>query len=34
MYPVAFDQPKPIAQRTYHYLRGVGIGPGEQGVSS
>jgi len=26
MYPVAFDKPKPIAQRTYHYLRSVGIG--------
>jgi inosose dehydratase len=34
MYPVAFDQPKPIAQRTYHYLRSVGIGAPEQGVSS
>jgi inosose dehydratase len=38
MYPVAFDQPKPIAQRTYHYLRSVGIGTptqlGEQGASS
>ena len=29
MYPVDFDLPKPIAQRTYSYLRGVGIG-GEQ----
>ena len=26
MYPVDFDLPKPIAQRTYDYLRGVGIG--------
>ncbi len=26
MYPVDFDQPKPIAQRTYSYLRSVGIG--------
>jgi inosose dehydratase len=26
MYPAPFDQPKPIAQRTYTYLRGVGIG--------
>ena len=26
MYPVGFDLPKPIAQRTYHYLRGLGIG--------
>ena len=26
MYPVDFDLPKPIAQRTYTYLRGVGIG--------
>jgi inosose dehydratase len=26
MYPVEFDRPKPIAQRTYDYLRGVGIG--------
>jgi inosose dehydratase len=26
MYPTDFDQPKPIAERTYHYLRGVGIG--------
>jgi inosose dehydratase len=26
MYPVDFDVPKPIAQRTFHYLRGVGIG--------
>jgi inosose dehydratase len=34
MYPVAFDQPKPIAQRTYHYLRSVGIGTGERGESS
>jgi inosose dehydratase len=34
MYPVAFDQPKPIAQRTYHYLRSVGIGLPEQGIPS
>jgi inosose dehydratase len=26
MYPVEFDLPKPIAQRTYNYLRSVGIG--------
>ena len=26
MYPTDFDKPKPIAQRTYHYLRSVGIG--------
>jgi len=26
MYPVDFDLPKPIARRTYNYLRGVGIG--------
>lgn len=26
MYPVKFDVPKPIAQRTREYLRGVGIG--------
>ena len=26
MYPADFDKPKPIAERTYHYLRGVGIG--------
>lgn len=26
MYPVDFDRPKPIAQRTRQYLRGVGIG--------
>ncbi len=26
MYPADFDKPKPIAQRTYAYLRGVGIG--------
>jgi inosose dehydratase len=32
MYPVEFDLPKPIAQRTYNYLRGVGIGqPGGTG---
>ena len=28
MYPTDFDKPKPIAQRTYHYLRGLGIGKG------
>jgi len=26
MYPVDFDLPKPIARRTYDYLRGLGIG--------
>jgi inosose dehydratase len=26
MYPTDFDKPKPIAQRTYTYLRGLGIG--------
>jgi inosose dehydratase len=26
MYPTDFDKPKPIAQRTYDYLRSVGIG--------
>jgi inosose dehydratase len=26
LYPVDFDVPKPIAQRTYQYLRSVGIG--------
>jgi inosose dehydratase len=26
MYPCDFGQPKPIAQRTYTYLRGLGIG--------
>ena len=26
MYPTDFGKPKPIAQRTYTYLRGVGIG--------
>jgi inosose dehydratase len=26
MYPVDFDVPKPIARRTYDYLRGVGLG--------
>jgi inosose dehydratase len=26
MYPVEFDVPQPIAQRTYDYLRGVGVG--------
>ena len=31
MYPVDFDRPKPIAQRTYRYLRGIGIGgPGSE----
>jgi inosose dehydratase len=29
MYPTDFDKPKPIAERTYRYLRSVGIG-GEQ----
>ena len=27
MYPVDFDLPKPIARRTYTYLRSVGVGP-------
>jgi inosose dehydratase len=35
LYPVDFDVPKPIAQRTYDYLRGVGLdgpaGPGGPG---
>ncbi len=26
MYPTDFDKPKPIAQRTYTCLRGLGIG--------
>jgi inosose dehydratase len=26
MYPAPFDKPKPIAQRTYSYLRGIGVG--------
>ncbi len=26
MYPAPFDKPKPIAQRTYDYLRSVGVG--------
>jgi inosose dehydratase len=26
MYPVDFDVPKPIAKRTYDYLRGLGVG--------
>ncbi len=26
MYPTDFDKPKPIAQRTYDYLRSIGIG--------
>jgi hypothetical protein len=34
MYPVDFDRPKPIAERTYQYLRSIGIGqpgtPGEE----
>ena len=30
MYPTDFGKPKPIAQRTYAYLRGVGIGTGEE----
>jgi hypothetical protein len=29
-YPAEFDKPKPIAQRTYTCLRGVGIGEDEQ----
>jgi inosose dehydratase len=29
MYPTDFDKPKPIAQRTYTYLRSVGIGEEE-----
>jgi len=29
MYPAPFDRPKPIAQRTRRYLRGVGIGAAE-----
>jgi inosose dehydratase len=29
MYPVQFDVPKPIAQRTRDYLRSVGVGAGE-----
>jgi myo-inositol 2-dehydrogenase/D-chiro-inositol 1-dehydrogenase len=31
MYPTDFDLPKPIAQRTYDYLRSVGIGGPETG---
>jgi inosose dehydratase len=32
MYPVAFDRPRPIAQRTYDYLLSTGIGePSETG---
>jgi hypothetical protein len=30
MHPADFDKPKPIAQRTYHYLRSVGIGQNHQ----
>jgi inosose dehydratase len=30
MYPCEFDRPKPIAQRTHDYLRGLGIGAGEE----
>ncbi len=30
MYPTGFDKPKPIAQRTYDYLRSVGIGGPEE----
>jgi inosose dehydratase len=30
MYPVPFDQPQPIADRTQRYLRGVGVGPAAQ----
>jgi len=26
MYPAPFDKPKPIAQRTHDYLRGIGVG--------
>jgi inosose dehydratase len=26
MYPAGFDQPQPIARRTFDYLRGIGIG--------
>jgi inosose dehydratase len=26
MYPVDFDRPKPIAQRTFDYLHSVGVG--------
>jgi inosose dehydratase len=33
MYPVEFDRPKPIAQRTRRYLRGVGIGADQGGQS-
>ena len=29
MYPADFDKPRPIAQRTYTYLRGLGIGDEE-----
>ncbi|MFY9935018.1 MAG: TIM barrel protein [Streptosporangiaceae bacterium] len=29
MYPAPFDKPKPIAQRTYDYLRSVGVGISE-----
>ncbi len=29
MYPCDFAKPKPIAERTYAYLRGLGIGAGE-----
>jgi hypothetical protein len=29
MYPCDFGQPKPIAQRTYTYLRSLGIGEEE-----
>jgi inosose dehydratase len=31
MYPTDFDKPKPIALRTYDYLRSVGIGPDRGG---
>lgn len=31
MYPCRFDRPKPIAQRTYGYLRGIGIGQPDGG---
>jgi inosose dehydratase len=35
LYPVAFDKPKPIAARTYSYLRSAGLGePGAAGNDS
>ncbi len=30
MYPAPFDKPKPIAQRTYDYLRSIGVGTKEE----